>query len=185
MSTLMNRHITYGLVVCFICVALPKLSFSFKFPVLDPRVGYDGLKREALRDPNQESGREYLKKIEAAKESLKLYFIANYSFATPEPAVLSSPAAPRSTPRKFNFFSIYGDTEEDVRPSEELDKVFQLKASGFGRSIMEPVQWWKNHQDIYPNVSRLARDILSIPGKPNQLLIYVEITKRQQDLLLP
>ena len=35
---------------------------------------------------------------------------------------------------------------------------------GVGKRTPLPRHWWRDHQFMYPNVSRLAWDILAIPG---------------------
>ena len=48
-----------------------------------------------------------------------------------------------------------------VPANNELMQYLQRKPAG----SCNPVEWWAGHQDSYPNLSRMARDILSMPGE--------------------
>lgn len=54
--------------------------------------------------------------------------------------------------------------EEDTgahEPTQELEKFFDT----FRRlKSVDPLQWWHMAVSEFPNVARLARDLLSIPG---------------------
>jgi hypothetical protein len=43
----------------------------------------------------------------------------------------------------------------------EIDKYLQLPVE----DVKHPLQWWHDHRTTYPNLSRMALDYLSIPGK--------------------
>jgi hypothetical protein len=132
--------------------------------VLDPRIGYEGLKREASRNLDSDSSEDYLLQVNVAKESLTQFFLDNYITTEVTTNHSHVPSPPHSTPRRFDFYGVYADTEEDLRPTAELEKLFSHKPLGFARRIA-PIQWWKTNLDFFPNVSRLARDILGIPGE--------------------
>ena len=120
-----------------------------------------------MRETNQASREGYLEKIENAKELLKSYFLEHYVSNNPSPVLNPSPAKTSSI-KHFDFFSLDNNTEMPL--AHELDDYLALKPLGFkptangqGASI-SPLQWWRAKAHECPNLSRLARDILSIPG---------------------
>ena len=44
---------------------------------------------------------------------------------------------------------------------DEIDEFFKLPPESF---TVDPIHWWAGRRAQFPNLSRLARDILSIPG---------------------
>lgn len=50
-----------------------------------------------------------------------------------------------------------------VPKRSEIDIYLSLAAE----SVKDPLKWWTDNTQIYPNLSRMARDYLSIPGKSN------------------
>ena len=36
------------------------------------------------------------------------------------------------------------------------------------KSIPNPLEWWRLHQDIYPNLSRMAFDIFAVPAMSSE-----------------
>ena len=45
---------------------------------------------------------------------------------------------------------------------DEIEEFFKLPQESFEKC--DPIQWWAGRRAQFPNLSRLARDILSIPG---------------------
>lgn len=131
--------------------------------VLDPRIGYHGLLAEAEMDENEASRAEYTEQIESAKISLKAYYLGYY---LPQPTndATAVTAPPLTSPATIDFFNAY-TPPEDTSPTIEIDEFTKLRPLGFGKHTPLPLRWWKDHRDTYPNLSRLARDILAIPGE--------------------
>lgn len=46
-------------------------------------------------------------------------------------------------------------------PTSELDDYLKLPVE----KAPDPLKWWHNHRRVYPNLSRMALDYLSIPGE--------------------
>lgn len=101
--------------------------------MLDPCIGYQGLRHEAANNTDLtgvEEG-EYVKQIEIAKEVLKLYFLDHYVFTSD--AASSCPLTdPHSSPGKFDFFADYRVGEEEASPAQEIDTFF---TSGLWASV--------------------------------------------------
>lgn len=64
---------------------------------------------------------------------------------------------------RFNFTSRYSASQGESTPDDELDEYFNMKRVKEWDGC-DPVAWWGNHAAQFPNLSKLARDILSIPG---------------------
>jgi hypothetical protein len=145
--------------------------------VLDPRISYTALKEEFHDDPALTAD------LEASKSKLKSYFEDNYMSRRPIPltattstssicsdfsATTSLPTTLRS-PRK-NFTARF--TQRKRMPSDELLEYWHLPQEDF--DTCDPLQWWHGRRSQFPNLSRLARDIFSIPGRsPNSFLIFI------------
>jgi hypothetical protein len=120
---------------------------------------------------------------------LKAYYLNNYLPRQPTDSDLArddllTRTPLHGTPGRFDFFAAYAPTE-DASPTAELDELFKLRPIGFGKRTPLPLHWWRDHQLMYPNVSRLARDILAIPGTVIHSLAVMMLILRVQDPLLP
>jgi len=63
------------------------------------------------------------------------------------------------SPQKVDFTSRYNKRMH--LNLDEIGKFFKLLPEIFA---VDPIQWWAGCRAQFPNLSRLARDILSIPG---------------------
>ena len=141
-------------------------SFSFfgscsLYLVLDPRIGYTGLVADCEGDVTS------LWELEQAKDNLEDYFCARYCTSASRPSTphpLSSPAtllSAHDSPEKVDFTAHY-----ETLPVESIDEweVFlSLKHESF--TTCDPIWCWGGCSSRFPQISKLARDILSIPGK--------------------
>jgi hypothetical protein len=131
--------------------------------VLDPRVTYRGLLRKYANNPR------LLADIESSKQHFKRYFIAQY--ASSRAAAHHAAACAASTDDDDD--DIYGGYAEDSQPisspEAELDDLFALRALPVKgpNPCPDAIQWWAVHCSHFPLLSRMARDILSIPGVPD------------------
>jgi hAT family protein len=50
---------------------------------------------------------------------------------------------------------------KNVPKRSEIDTYLSLAVE----NVKDPLKWWFNNRQAYPNLSRMARDYLSIPGK--------------------
>jgi len=51
-------------------------------------------------------------------------------------------------------------------PISEINQYLRLPVE----HVMDPLGWWVHNRQTYPNLSRMALDYLSIPGKSSALL---------------
>jgi len=100
--------------------------------------------------------------LEFTKEFLHTHFHAKYDKPLLAPTV---PVPPTSTisgsPQKVDFTSRYRSLPQAFM--DEVQEYFKLPRENF--DACDPLQWWAGHRPQFPNLSRFARDILSIPGE--------------------
>ena len=53
-----------------------------------------------------------------------------------------------------------GERSQELQKLDELD--MYLKADP-DKTVTDPIGWWHKHRDVYPRLSRMAMDYLSIP----------------------
>jgi hypothetical protein len=125
--------------------------------VLDPRISYEGLKG----DCNDDWG--MLEHLNSSKLKLKNHYHAHYAHLVParleRSDSLNTPSSSGS-PQKVDFTSRYRKTPRPFL--DELEEYFKLPQEDF--ASCDPIQWWAGRRTQFPNLSRMARDILSIPG---------------------
>jgi len=66
-----------------------------------------------------------------------------------------------NSPQKVDFISRYRNLPQAF--TDEVQEYFKLPRENF--DTCDPLQWWAGRRSQFPNLSRFARDILSIPGK--------------------
>ena len=145
--------------------------------VLDPRISYTALKDEFNDDPALTAD------LEASKSKLESYFKDNYMPRRPIPlsattstlSICSDSSAATSSrttsksPQK-NFTARFNQRKRT--PSDELMEFWRLPQEDF--DACDPLQWWHGRRSQFPNLSRLARDIFTIPGRsPKSFPIYI------------
>ncbi|KAF7370018.1 Transposase-like protein [Mycena sanguinolenta] len=131
--------------------------------LLDPRLSYTGLRADYADDP------DLLEGLEKSKAALEAHFQAHYAnlkqpSGLEEQAELSQPSPPGS-PAKFNIFKRYGAPATSTAVSQnELEDYFRLTSIPEPFEQTDPLQWWYTQRHKLPNLYRLARDVLCIPG---------------------
>jgi hypothetical protein len=132
------------------------MSFNL-FPVLDPRISYEGLMSDCCDDVTMQN------RVERAKDQLHQYYLDNYA-KKESPGPATQPAVIKTSsgsPQKVDFTARY-----KKRPSammkDELEEFYKLPQEDF--NTCDPIQWWAGHRSQFPYLSHLARDILAIPG---------------------
>lgn len=126
--------------------------------VLDPRIGYNAFLADCRNDP------DLTLRVKDALDSLHQYYAQHYApdplaprDATPEPT-----AGPQGSPCKFTFVDRYSQGRSQAE-QDELKVFLRLLPKRW--DTCNPVQWWASRAAQFPNLSCLARDLLSIPGK--------------------
>jgi hypothetical protein len=59
-----------------------------------------------------------------------------------------------------DYVRIAIDAMETAQPTNELEDYLRLPVE----NVKDPLKWWYENRRAYPNLSRMARDYLSIPG---------------------
>lgn len=132
--------------------------------VLDPRISHEGL----LADCNDDVMLQH--HLETSKEELRQHYQDNYektaspptvSPMSPSPSAQVRSSASLGSPQKVNFLARYKRQPQAFK--DELVEFWKLPTEDF--EICDPIQWWAGRRSQFPNLSRLARDILAIPGE--------------------
>lgn len=134
---------------------------TYRASVLDPRIGYAGLIADCEGDTTS------LRELEQAKDKLEEHFRLNYSSSmppsrssTPPPSSPGPLSSVFDSPEKFDFTARY-----DTLPAESIDEweeFLTLKRESF--ATCNPIRCWGGRSSRFPKLSKLARDILSMPG---------------------
>ena len=128
--------------------------------MLDPQIGYARLKDDYTDDPDLLDG------LERFKVTLKLHFNQFYAGRT---SLASTSTTPRSSvadlssdnPHPHDFTACFRKQPKPLQ--NKLEEFFSLFPQDF--MSCNPVQWWCANQNRFPNLYRLAQDVLAIPGK--------------------
>jgi hypothetical protein len=144
------------------CLIYPSaLRVNDHLAVLDPRISYEGLKADFYHDE------DLMNDLEDAKSKLDAYFRRNYADKASSAPVQATASAPvqsishiQASPQK-DFTQRY--RVERRAAFDELRDYYLLPREDF--KTCDPVQWWFARKAQFPNLFRLARDILTIPGE--------------------
>ena len=139
--------------------------------VLDPRISYLALLDEFEDDD------DLAPFLETAKNKLHTYYKTCYANKTTpsEPPASSSNKSGQdaslldSSPKK-SFTARYRKPRVAV---DELLEFWKLPQEDF--DSCNPIQWWLGRRTSFPNLYRLACDILSIPGELSVLFLFLFI----------
>ena len=127
------------------------------FEVLDPRISYSGLLADCGDDLSLKSH------LELIKSQLAQRYREQYMRDNPPPIqqqLATFPSATSTSPQKVNFTAQY--KQRPRATVNELQEFFSLPQEDF--EICDPLQWWAGRRSQFPNLSRFARDLLSMPG---------------------
>ena len=130
------------------------------FPVvLDPRIGLSQFRADYDDDPDIQAH------IDQSVVQLRAHYVANYTVGSSRQTVCTESITARAvqggTPAKRDFTARYKQATR-CAPVRELEEFLLLPSVDW--ESCNPVQWWGDRQAQFPNLSRLARNILSIPG---------------------
>ena len=100
--------------------------------------------------------------VEHAKDQLHQFYLDNYAkMPTPPPAIQPIVTETSGSPQKVNFTARYKKRPSTLK--DELEEFYKLPQEDF--DTCDPIQWWSGRRSQFPNLSRLARDILAMPGE--------------------
>ena len=91
--------------------------------VLDPQIGYEGLKHQASQKPDSYRQENYLRQINDAAEGLKQYYLDHYAPMS-SPSTTTADGTPQISkmPKSFNFFAIYTSSSMTLSTTDELEQ---------------------------------------------------------------
>ncbi|KAF4620479.1 hypothetical protein D9613_001146 [Agrocybe pediades] len=131
--------------------------------ILDPRITYEDLRSDYQDDEDLLNG------LERSKADLYRHFDAFYAHvanraALPTSSGYNQPVSRHSHSQdspSFDFTARFRQKPQR-RTLNELDEYLRLPAQEF--YSCDPIQWWYAQRTRFPALSRLAFDILAIPG---------------------
>lgn len=88
-------------------------------------------------------------------------YTSQHTPAEPRPTQVASSSRNRSA-LKVDFTARY--STKDVVDRDEIEEYFNV-AWEKDWELCNPLEWWVGHCTQFPNLFKLARDILTIPGK--------------------
>ena len=120
--------------------------------VFNPRITYEGLKLNFTNDPI------LLADLKKSKSLLHEFYNKHYA------------ASPASSKDVGNVYATISNTSDftarykTISPNaiDELEEYFKIKHKDFKKC--DPFRWWRSQCEDWPNLYRLACDILCIPG---------------------
>ena len=128
--------------------------------VLDPRISYETLKEEFRDDAILTTNLEF------AKDSLSDHYHAFYAstatVTTQESTSTQSPVP--DSPENIDFTSRYQKRHASSSIRDEIQEYFRITSVPEPLNQVDPIQWWYTRQEQFPNLYRLARNVLCIPG---------------------
>ena len=100
--------------------------------------------------------------IEHAKDQLHQFYLDNYAkMPTPPPAIQPVVTETSGSQRKVNFTAWYKKCPSTLK--DKFEEFYKLPQEDF--DTCDPIQWWSGRRSQFPNLSRLAQDILAMPGE--------------------
>ncbi|CEP01298.1 hypothetical protein PBRA_001904 [Plasmodiophora brassicae] len=90
------------------------------------------------------------------KEHLSGTLAANYGY--------QSAAPPRQDDDMDVAFDLFAEAEGDQAAKDDEVDDFYIMTARADRSCKDILQWWKAHEERFPTISRLARDVFVIQG---------------------
>lgn len=139
--------------------------------VLDPRISYDCLREDAEADSDTGGVIHLDESRDALREYYQLYYASQASQLQRADVGGSTLHASPKKDDSFDFTARY----KRRSPSTEGELEVYFKLSREDIRECDPVRWWGSRCGQFPNLSRLARDLLTIPGKliAYSLFVYV------------
>ncbi|CAA7268097.1 unnamed protein product [Cyclocybe aegerita] len=128
--------------------------------LLDPCISYTMLLDDYKDDPDLHGA------LELAKASLESHFETFYNTPASSQSMISSSTSQDSqrSPHK-NFASRYTQKRSSATAERnELWEYFRQTAEPANFEKTDPLKWWNVRRESFPNLYRLTRDVLCIPG---------------------
>lgn len=126
--------------------------------MLDPRIMYEGL----LADCTDEDGMTE-QDLGKARDALIAYFNTNYlpADSSAQPADVAQSARPSAgVGQPFDFMARYNN--QPRKTVNEMEDFLRQPREAF--DTCNPIAWWIGRAAMWPKLSRMALDILTIPG---------------------
>ena len=150
----------FGLLVREFPTTYHRIS-EFNHPVLDPRISYDGLKE----DFDESGDLQLLNDLNKAKQELFKFYEEHYAHRSSQDNTLqrgtTATSSGSSIPPTSSFTARYQRRGPQIL--NQLEDYFRLSREPDFDGC-DPLEWWRSHRKRWPQLYRLACDILAIPG---------------------
>lgn len=74
-------------------------------------------------------------------------------------------SAAKSGSRTSSIFDILISDDEDGTLNQDQDELDRYLKTDVDCEVGDPLLWWVEHKHVYPRLSRMALDFLTVPGK--------------------
>ena len=128
---------------------------------------YHGLESDFIDDPDLQ------KDLETAKDKLKSYYETHYASQRDNPLVpgpINSLSSNALEVGGSSLTACYKRWAQQTR--NELEDFLKLDSKDFDTCC--PFEWWHSWKGFFPNLYRLACDILLIPGKLHKIYLFCD-----------
>jgi hypothetical protein len=98
--------------------------------------------------------------LDESLNKLKLHFNDFYLSSNPMPLPTTQGTSQKGA-KHFDFYNRYRKAMPQFR--DEIKEFINIPREAWDGC--DPIQWWAARRHQFPNLSRLARDIFSIPGR--------------------
>jgi hypothetical protein len=111
---------------------------------------------------------DQLQWLELAEEKLRLHYNRSYRDQEigAQHQTLPSPPYPTHEPDDFDNFLTPATFDAQATAVDEYDRYKSLHP--IKDAFRKPLDWWKDHLDEYPTLSRMALDLFSVPAMSSE-----------------
>ncbi|KAJ9542123.1 hypothetical protein OSB04_028629 [Centaurea solstitialis] len=142
--------------------------------IFDPRDKVEYMPHQLKQLYGEDVGKEIFDKVKSMLASLFEDYVAQYSTSDSEPSQTQSQSQPQTQPEKCNpIRKVKNRIKSELKKQKLESGMTKINQSELELYLSEPLinddddfdilQWWKMNSARFPNLSRLARDVLALP----------------------
>jgi hypothetical protein len=146
------------------------MSLLIHHLVLDPRISLIGALYDCAGDVDM------IRHVHDCKQQLELHYKDHYALKRNTNVALTTATTTPKRPTRswqdiidYSPLARYKISSPDGGSLDELHQYFALDRAHAQTLRLDILSWWKVHENTFPCLSRLAKDVYSLPGA---LLFY-------------
>ncbi|KAE8239837.1 hypothetical protein A4X13_0g8045, partial [Tilletia indica] len=121
---------------------------------------------------------EYERRAEKALRSLLAELVGNADSGTGPPskktpaaatATLPSPISAARARRRHGAAAEKSASSSTEKEPDEVARYLDMKFCPWRETDKSPYKWWKDNEELFPNLSKLARVVLAVPGSSSSV----------------